>query len=72
MGTRSGAVRLAEGMAAGDQSNGLFIIHGHAGEGFTDILCRRQGIGNPFRTFGIDVNQAHGRGTKRVCQLALA
>ena len=34
---RAGAVGLAEGVAARDQRHGLFVIHGHAAEGFADI-----------------------------------
>ena len=33
-------VRLAECMAAGDQRDGLFIVHRHAAERFTDIVRR--------------------------------
>src|SRR6202012_5427303 len=30
------AVSLAEGVAAGDEGHGLFVVHGHAAESFAD------------------------------------
>src|SRR5262249_43020855 len=33
------AVRLAEGVAAGDQRDRLFVVHRHAAEGLADVLC---------------------------------
>ena len=36
----AGAVGLAEGVTAGDQRHGLFVVHRHAEEGFADVLGR--------------------------------
>jgi hypothetical protein len=36
---------LAEGVAAGDQGDGLFVVHRHAGEGLADVARRGEGIG---------------------------
>src|SRR6476661_4156854 len=33
---RRGAMRLAEGVAAGDERNGLLVVHRHAAEGLAD------------------------------------
>jgi hypothetical protein len=39
MGRVACAVHLAEGVAAGGQRHGFFIVHGHAGEGFADVVA---------------------------------
>ena len=36
---RSGAMHLAEGVAADDQCDRLFIIHGHARKGLAYVFC---------------------------------
>jgi hypothetical protein len=36
-------VGFAEGVAAGDEGDGLFVVHRHAGEGFADIFGRFEG-----------------------------
>jgi hypothetical protein len=33
---------LAEGVAAGDQGDGLLVVHGHAAEGLADAQGRRE------------------------------
>src|ERR1035437_5496113 len=40
----SSAVGFAEGVAAGNQRNGLLVIHRHASERFADVPCRGKGI----------------------------
>ena len=37
---RGCAVRLAEGVAAGDQGHGLLVVHGHPGKGLPDEVGR--------------------------------
>ena len=62
---------LAEGMAAGDQRHGFFVIHRHAGEGFANVTCAEATrVRLAIRAFGIDVNQAHLHGGQRVFQVA--
>src|SRR5512137_1322479 len=39
-GGRSGAMRLPESVAAGDEGDGFFVVHGHAPEGFANVLRR--------------------------------
>ena len=38
MGRRRCAMGFAKGMAAGDQRNGFFVAHRHAGKGFTNVM----------------------------------
>ena len=40
-----GAVGLAEGVATGDQCDGLLVVHGHAGEGLADVAGRGDRVG---------------------------
>ncbi|GEM_PF-1940518 len=69
---RAGAVGLAEGVAAGDQRHGFFVVHRHAGEGFTDVTCGGHRIGIAVRAFRVDVDQAHLHCRQRVLQIAVA
>ena len=66
------AVGLAEGVAAGDQRDGLLVVHRHAGEGLADVLRRGDRIGIAVRAFGVDVDQAHLHRAERLGELALA
>ncbi len=50
---------FAEGVATGDQRDGLFIIHRHAREGFADVAGRADRIGLAVRPFRINVDQTH-------------
>ena len=34
----AGAVGFAEGVAASDERDGLFVVHGHAAEGFANVF----------------------------------
>ncbi len=63
---------LAEGMAAGDQRDGLLVVHRHAEEGFADVLGRRDRVRVAVRPFRIDIDQAHLHGAERILQLAFA
>ena len=44
---------LAEGVAAGNQRDGFFVVHAHAGEGLTHIATRGDGSGLPFGPSGL-------------------
>ena len=66
------AVRLAEGMPAGDQRDGLLVVHRHARERLADVAGRGDWIGLAVRPFGIDVDQAHLDGAERIIELAFA
>ncbi|MDQ1094063.1 hypothetical protein QE400_003476 [Xanthomonas sacchari] len=67
---RAGAVGLAEGVAAGDQRHGLFVVHRHAAEGVADVLSRQQRVGIAVRAFRVHVDQAHLHRGQRVLQVA--
>src|SRR5581483_2602806 len=67
-----GAMRLAERVSAGDERNGLLVVHGHATEGLTDVLRSRERIRIAVGTRGIDVNQAHLHSGEWMLQLSLA
>jgi hypothetical protein len=43
----AGAVGLAEGVAAGDERDGLFVVHRHAAEGLADVARGGEGSGLP-------------------------
>ena len=65
-----GAVRLAEGVAAGDQGHGLLVVHGHAAEGVANVLGGEHRVGPAVGAFGVDVDQAHLHGGERVLEIA--
>src|SRR3984957_5915541 len=64
------SVGLAEGVTAGDQSDGFFVVHRHPREGFTNILGCLEWIGNAFRAFRIDINEAHRGGAEWAREIA--
>ena len=66
----AGAVGLAEGVAAGDQRDGLLVVHRHAAEGLADVAGRGERIGIAVRAFGVDVDQAHLHGGQRILEVA--
>ena len=68
----AGAVGLAEGVAAGDQRDGLLVVHRHAEERLADVLGRRDRIRIAVRAFRIDVDQAHLHRAERLRELAFA
>ena len=68
----AGAMRLAEGMAAGGQRDRLLMVHRHALERDLDVACRLQRVGIAARTFRIDVDEAHLDRRQRMLELQLA
>src|SRR5262249_47577296 len=66
------AVRLAERVAARDERDGFFVVHGHAREGLANIVRRCQRIRIAVRSLRIHVNQAHLHGCERLLQIARA
>ena len=61
-----GAVRFAERVAADDEGDGFFVVHGHAAEGFADVVRGLDGIGIAVWAFGVHVDEAHLHGGERV------
>jgi len=72
MGRRTGAVALAEGMAAGNQRDGFFIVHSHARKGFAHVTAGGDRIGIAVRAFGVHIDQPHLHGRQRIFKIALA
>src|SRR5207302_9741370 len=68
----TGAVGFAKSVAAGDERDGLFVVHGHAEERLADIFRGRDRIRVAVRTLRVDVDQAHLNGAERLRQLTLA
>ena len=68
----SSTVGLAEGVTTGDESNSLFVVHGHAGERLADIAGCGQRIGVAVGALWVDVDQAHLNRAKWVLQNAVA
>ena len=66
------AVGLAEAVAAGDQRDGLLVVHRHAEEGFADVPGRRDRVRIAVRSFRIHVDQAHLHRAERLRKLAFA
>ena len=64
------AVRLAEGVSAGDQRDSLLVVHRHAREGLADVLGGGDRVGRAVRAFGIDVDEAHLDRGERIGQSA--
>ena len=63
---------LAEGVAAGNQRDGFFVVHRHAEERLADVLGRCDRVRIAVRPFRIDVDEAHLHGAERLGKLALA
>ena len=69
-GTR--AVRLAEGVPAGDQRDGLLVVHRHPAERLADVARGGQRVRVAVRTLGVHVDEAHLHGPQRAAELAVA
>src|ERR1700746_1713612 len=65
-------VGFAEAVAAGNQRDGLLVVHRHAAERFADVLGRRDRIRLAVRSLWIDVDQAPLQRAERVLKLAFA
>ena len=63
---------LAEGVAARDERNRLFVVHRHAGEGLADVLGRGDRIRVAIGAFRVDVDQAHLHGSERIFEVPVA
>src|SRR2546422_5711903 len=62
---------LSEGVTAGNERDGFFVVHRHAGECFPDIACRSDWIGPSIRTFRVHVDQAHLHRAERLLQVTI-
>src|SRR5262249_9118964 len=68
----AGAVSLAEGVTAGDQRHGLFVVHRHAPEGLADVATGCDRVRIAVWPLGVDVDQTHLDGAERLGQIAIA
>src|SRR5258708_36030886 len=57
------AMGFAEAVAASNERDGLFVIHRHTGESFSDVPCRGNRIRLAVRSFRIHIDQAHLHGS---------
>src|ERR1700678_2661919 len=55
----AGAVRLAESVTAGNECDGLLIVHRHARKRLSNIACRGNWIWLSIRPFRIHIDQTH-------------
>ena len=65
-------MRLAERVSAGDERNGLLVVHRHARERLANILGRSERIRLAVRPFRIDVDQTHLHGGERILKITVA
>ena len=59
-------VRFTHGVATGGQCSGFFVVHGHTGEGFANLLAGLERIGIAVYPLRVHVNQAHLNRGQRV------
>ena len=69
LGVRGGTVGLAEGVPAGDQGDGLLVVHVHPVEGLADVVGGGGRVRVALRALRVDVDQAHGGRTEGLLQL---
>ncbi len=69
--TRHLAVALAERVSAGDQGDGLFVVHRHAREGDADVAGRAHRVAVGVRPLGVDVDQGLVRRGQRALQVVV-
>src|ERR1041384_2805043 len=68
----AGAVRLAEGVPAGNQRYRLLVIHRHAAEGLANVFLGSERIRLAVRAFRIHEDEAHLHGGERIGELPVA
>src|SRR5271169_1445920 len=65
-------VGFAEGVTAGNERNGLLVIHRHAGECLPDIPCRGNRVRLSIRPFRIHIDQTHLHSSERILKITVA
>ena len=63
------AVRLSERVSACGQRHGFFVVHGHAAECFTNVLCAEKRVRVRVRALWVDVDQSHLHGSEWVLKV---
>ena len=64
------AVRFAKGVPAGDQRDGLLVVHGHAPEGLADVLAGEDRVRVAARALRVHVYQTHLDRAERLLEVA--
>ena len=59
-------MRLAKGMATGDQGNSFRVVHTHPAEGFTNIQGRSDRVTIAVWALRVDIDEAHVSSCKRL------
>ena len=59
---------FAEGVTAGDERDGLFVVHRHACEGLSNVTAGGDRIRVAVRAFRVHVDQAHLHGGERILE----
>ena len=72
MGRGARSVRLAKRVTAGDERNGLFVVHRHAAERLSNVPRRGNGIRIAVGPFRVHVDEAHLHGAEWIRELAVA
>ena len=65
----SSAVSLAEGVSSGRQRDGFFVVHGHALERLTDVLCAQKRVRVGVGALRVDVDEAHLHGGEWILEV---
>ena len=68
----AGAVRFAETVSTGNERNGFFVIHRHAGKSLSNIPCRGNRIRLSIRPFRIHIDQTHLYCAERILKITIA
>src|SRR5262249_26267186 len=69
---RGSTMGFAKGVTAGNQRNGLLVIHGHAAERFPNVPGCSERIRFPVGPLRIHVDQAHLNGAERLIEHSVA
>ena len=72
LGRVTGTVRFAKGMAASDQGDRLLVVHGHPGEGLSDVSTGGNRVGRSIGSLRIDIDQTHLHRREGARQLTVA
>ena len=66
-----GTMAFAKGMATRGERHGFVVVHGHSGEGFSDVAGRAQRVWRAVWAFRVHIDQAHLHGSQRVLKIAI-
>ena len=72
MGRGRRAMAFSESVAAGDQGNGLLVVHGHAREGLPNVSGGSERIRYAVGPLRVHVDQAHLHGSQGILKIAVA